>query len=82
MAEAETKRVLIVIADYNDTLNKSTRNLKSGGIELRFAPNFSVRDVLTAHKIVLVKEAIAKMEAVWAPSTPAETTAETEEVTA
>jgi len=77
---SDTRRVLIVIPDYDQALTKSTSNLKSGGVELRFAPNFSVRDVMTAHKIVLVKDAIAKMEAVWSPSTPAETT--TEEVTA
>ena len=30
-------------------------------------PNFSVRDTLTAHKIVLVKDAVAKIEEVWTP---------------
>lgn len=61
-----TRRVLIVIPDYDATILKSTRNLQ--GVELRFAPNFSVRDVLTAHKIVLVKEAVARIEAVWTPT--------------
>jgi large subunit ribosomal protein L4 len=61
-----TRRVLIVIPDYDETILKSTRNLQ--GVELRFAPNFSVRDVLTAHKIVLVKDAVARIEAVWTPT--------------
>ncbi|HZP83603.1 MAG TPA: 50S ribosomal protein L4 [Chthonomonadaceae bacterium] len=61
-----TRRVLIVIPDYDETILKSTRNLQ--GVELRFAPNFSVRDVLTAHKIVLVRDAVARIEAVWTPT--------------
>jgi large subunit ribosomal protein L4 len=63
---AKTRRVLIVIPEYSEIIHKSTRNLP--GIELRFAPNFSVRDALTAHKIVLVRDAVAKIEAVWTPS--------------
>jgi large subunit ribosomal protein L4 len=74
---AKTRRVLIVIPEYSEILHKSTRNLP--GIELRFAPNFSVRDALTAHKIVLVRDAIANIEAVWTPSGDKETTAEASE---
>jgi large subunit ribosomal protein L4 len=74
---AETRRVLIVIPEYDETIHKSTRNLP--GIELRFAPNFSVRDALTAHKIVLVKDAVAKIEAVWTPTNAKETTEEAAE---
>jgi large subunit ribosomal protein L4 len=61
----ETRRVLVIIPEYDEVLLKSTRNLQ--GVELRFAPNFSVRDVLVAHKIVLVQDAIRKVEAVWTP---------------
>lgn len=60
-----TRRVLVIIPDYNKVALKSTNNLQS--VELRFAPNFSVRDVLTAHKIVLVKDAVARIEDVWTP---------------
>lgn len=74
---AQTKRVLIVIPEYSEIVRKSTRNLP--GIELRFAPNFSVRDALTAHKIVLVRDAVAKIEAVWTPSGDRETTEEAAE---
>ena len=74
---AKTRRVLIVIPEYSETIHKSTRNLP--GIELRFAPNFSVRDALTAHKIVLVREAVAKIEAVWTPNGDKETIEEAAE---
>lgn len=88
---ADTRRVLIVLPDYNETLRLSTRNLQSKGLELRFAPNFSVRDALVAHKIVLLKDAVAKIEAVWNPentrqhrltAATEEETPESEEVTA
>ncbi len=59
----ETRRVLIVIPEYSAALLKSLRNVP--GVELRFAPNFSVRDVLAAHKVVLLRDAVAKIEAVW-----------------
>ena len=60
-----TRRVLLVIPEYDEVMLKSTRNLPN--VELRFAPNFSVRDALVAHKIILMKDSIAKMEAVWTP---------------
>ncbi len=67
---AGTRRVLIVIPEYDATLLKSTRNIQ--GVVLRFAPNFSVRDALNAHKIVLVEGAVAKIASVWAPGGPVE----------
>lgn len=69
----ETRRVLVIIPEYNATLLKSTRNLPN--VELRFAPNFSVRDALIAHKIVLVKDALPQIEAVWTPENAKEVTA-------
>jgi large subunit ribosomal protein L4 len=65
LALHETRRVLIVIPEHDEILLKSTRNLPN--VELRFAPNFSVRDVLVAHKVVLVADAVSKIEAVWTP---------------
>jgi large subunit ribosomal protein L4 len=62
---ADTRRILIVIPDYDASLLRCTSNLPN--VELRFAPNFSVRDALNAHKIVLVKDAVAKIESVWTP---------------
>ena len=64
---AEIKRVLIVIPEHDETLLKSMRNLTSKGVELRFAPNFSVRDALVANKIIIVQDAVQKIEAVWTP---------------
>jgi large subunit ribosomal protein L4 len=63
-------RILIVVPEYDMTLLKSTRNLPR--VELRYAPNFSVRDALNAHKIVIVEGAVAKMEAVWTPGATGE----------
>ncbi len=63
----DVRRVLIIIPEYNETLRLSTRNLVSKGVELRFAPNFSVRDALVANKIVILQDAVAKIEAVWTP---------------
>jgi large subunit ribosomal protein L4 len=75
---ADTRRVLIVIPEYDPTLMKSTRNIQ--GVELRFAPNFSVRDALNAHRIVLVQGAIAKIESVWTPGAAGEAEAPDEPV--
>ena len=70
----QTRRILIVLPEYSEIMYKSTRNIP--GIELRFAPNFSVRDALAAHKIILVKDAVAVMESVWTPTSTQDTTEE------
>ncbi len=59
------KRVLIITPAYDETLLKSIRNLRS--VVLRFAPNFSVRDTVAAHRILLVKDAVARIEGALAP---------------
>jgi large subunit ribosomal protein L4 len=69
----DTRRVLVIIPEHDDLLNRSIRNLQN--VELRFAPNFSVRDALVAHKIVLVADAVSKLEAVWTPAWARETEA-------
>ena len=69
-----TRRVLIIIPEHNEVLHKSTRNLKS--VTLRHAPSFSVRDLLTAHKIVLVQGSELKIADVWTPETIFEEAAE------
>jgi large subunit ribosomal protein L4 len=73
----EVKRVLLILPEYDETVLKSFRNLSS--VVVRTAPAsvkkgeagpktqaFSARDVLVAHKIVIAKEALAKIEEVWA----------------
>ncbi len=62
----EARKVLILVAEYDTKSHISTRNLHN--VMLRFAPNFSVRDVLTAHKIVIVASAVEKIESVWTPA--------------
>ncbi len=63
---AESRRVLVITPHYDAKLHKSVRNLPN--ITLRFAPNFSVRDALVAHHIVLLAGAEKSMEAVWMPA--------------
>lgn len=60
-----TRRVLIILPEYDRTVLLSARNLPS--LEVRYAPNFSVRDVMLAHKIVLVSGAVDKIAASWVP---------------
>ncbi len=80
----ETKRVLIITSEHDPKLVKSVDNLPN--VEIRFAPNFSVRDTLVAHKIILIQGAVAKIEAVWTPKQTddagVEPVLETEEVAA
>lgn len=66
----DARRVLVVLAEEDAVAYKSFRNIP--GVEVRVAPNkegrgqaFSTRDLLVAHKIVLAKGAIDKMEEVW-----------------
>lgn len=65
-----TKRILFVIAENNDAVVKSFRNIP--GVEVRTAPSrdgkaaaFSTRDLLVAHKIVLTESAMKKTEEAW-----------------
>lgn len=56
--------VLIIIPAYDTVLLKSCRNLPY--VTLRYAPNFSVRDVMKAGRIVIARDAIATIEEVLA----------------
>lgn len=67
---SETKRVLIVVPEYDETVLKSFRNIPM--IEIRTAPSrdgkaasFSTRDLLVAHKIVVTEAAMKKIEEAW-----------------
>lgn len=70
---AGCKRVLVVLPEYDEVAYKSFRNLP--GVEVRTAPArgegaaktaaFSARDLLVAHKIVIAREAIERMQEVW-----------------
>lgn len=54
--------VLIIVPDYDMVLLRSCRNIPN--VTLRYAPNFSVRDVVRAHRIVLAQDAVPKIEEV------------------
>lgn len=74
---AEARRVLVILPRYDEITYKSFRNLSN--VEVRTAParqdegnenaknqGFSVRDVMIAHRIVVVEEALKMIEEVWA----------------
>lgn len=58
----EIGKVLIITPEYDPVLLRSCRNLPN--VTLRYAPNFSVRDVLAAERVVLAKGAVSKIEEV------------------
>jgi len=71
----QVRRVLVVLPVYDETTFKSFRNLPN--VEVRTAPAgkadegaktvaFSARDVMVAHKVLIAKDALAKIEEVWA----------------
>ncbi len=59
---ARPHNVLIVVPEYDTVLLRSCRNLPY--LTLRYAPNFSVRDVVKAGRVVLAQDAVTKIEEV------------------
>ncbi|HSV73120.1 MAG TPA: 50S ribosomal protein L4 [Chthonomonadales bacterium] len=55
-------RTLVILPEYDGKLLLSCRNLPY--VVLRYAPSFSVRDVVTAGRVVLTEGAIPKVEEV------------------
>lgn len=55
-------KVLVIVPEYDEVLLKSSRNIPD--VTLRYAPNFSVRDVIAAGRVVLAQGAVAKIEEV------------------
>lgn len=67
------RRVLVVLPAYDEVTLKSFRNIPS--VTVRTAPSnesgaktqaFSARDVLVANKVLIAKDALTKIEEVWA----------------
>jgi hypothetical protein len=56
----EMHKVLLIVPEYDETLLKSVRNLPN--VTLRYAPNFSVRDIVAAGRVVLAQGAVARIE--------------------
>jgi len=52
--------ILLIVPEYDAVLVKSCRNIPH--LTLRYAPNFSVRDVISAGRVVLAQGAVAKIE--------------------
>ncbi|MFQ3587352.1 MAG: 50S ribosomal protein L4 [Fimbriimonadaceae bacterium] len=71
---ADAKRVLVVVPEVDVVTYKCFRNLPnvvvrtapSAGSEAGKTNTFSARDVLVAHKVVIAKDALARVEEVWA----------------
>ncbi len=70
---SQVKRLLIVLPGYDETTLKCFRNMPN--VTVKTAPSvdkdaktevFSARDLLVAHKILIAKDALAKVEEVWA----------------
>src|SRR5258706_1842585 len=60
----EPRNVLHILGEHDATVLKSIRNIPY--VTLRTAPNFSVRDIVVAGRIVLAKGAVSKIEQVLA----------------
>lgn len=69
---ANARRVLVIIPEHNETVYKSFRNLPN--VVVKTAPSkdvavktdaFSARDLLVAHKVIIAKDALARVEEVW-----------------
>jgi large subunit ribosomal protein L4 len=72
------RRILVITTEYDPSAFKSFRNLPE--VTVRTAPSgkvaegetaaktvaFSTRDLLVAHKIVIAKDALTRIEEVWA----------------
>jgi large subunit ribosomal protein L4 len=58
-----TGKALIVLSEHNPVIYKSFRNIP--GIVVRVAPGYSVRDIIDTDQVILVKDAIEKMEKAW-----------------
>lgn len=74
---SDVRRILLILPSYDELTYKSFRNIPS--VEVRTAPvivndgdsevksqGFSVRDVMVAHKVIIVEEALKQIEEVWA----------------
>lgn len=72
---SDVRRLLVVLPAYDEVTLKCFRNLPN--VTVRTAPAkpgenaaktavFSTRDVLVAHKVLIAKDALAKIEEVWA----------------
>jgi large subunit ribosomal protein L4 len=60
----DSERVLILLHEPNETVFKSFRNIPN--VLVRIAPAFALHEIIPARRVIATKQAIAKMEEVWA----------------
>lgn len=60
----ENERVLILLHEPNEIVYKSFRNIPN--VLVRIAPAFALHEIIPARRVIATKQAIAKMEEVWA----------------
>jgi large subunit ribosomal protein L4 len=60
----EAKKTLIVTAESNENVFKSARNIE--GVDVLPANNINVYDLLKCEKLIIAKDAVAKIEEVYA----------------
>ncbi|MEG2060194.1 MAG: 50S ribosomal protein L4, partial [Lachnospiraceae bacterium] len=60
----ETKKTLIVVAESNENVYKSTRNIQ--GVAVIPVNNINVYDILKYENLMITKEAVSKIEEVYA----------------
>ncbi len=57
------KRTLVILPEHSAIVYKSFRNIP--GVQVRFAPAFSTRDLIAAEMILLTQGALDKIESLW-----------------
>ena len=60
----EAKKTLIITAESNEVVYKSARNIE--GVAVIPANNINVYDLLKFEKVVMTKDAVSKIEEVYA----------------
>jgi large subunit ribosomal protein L4 len=60
------EKTLILTSQYDPIVYKSFRNIE--GVQIRFAPSVSVRDILDAQRLVIQTAALETMERLWGKS--------------
>ena len=58
------KKVLIVLPEKNETVYRSARNIK--GVKTTLVNTLNVYDILNCDSLVVLKDAVAKIEEVYA----------------
>jgi large subunit ribosomal protein L4 len=64
LAALKTKKALIVVAESNENVYKSVRNIE--GVSVIPANNLNVYDILKYDNFIITKDAVSKIEEVYA----------------